>query len=198
MLVQLVIDEQDQAAETPLGVPITIGAKSRLTSFYEKIPYVFFVHEGKRRGIYYINSTQADIGESHPLRVQSPATGTDGENTVNPIRNTNSVIESSPLAIVANVSTRGNNQVFLQLTLYYVDNNGYLSYVLGTLEKDQITWLDSGETLENIEVDQTSSLCALSGADGKTHYIYLVPDGGAAGAYRVYTTTPWQFAPPRR
>ncbi|KAJ5105025.1 hypothetical protein NUU61_002372 [Penicillium alfredii] len=196
VLVQLVIDELDQAAVTPLKVPTTIGAKSRLTSFYEKIPFVFFVHEGKRRGIYYINSTQAEIGESHPFRLQSPATGTDGENTAIPIRNTNSVIESSPLAIVTNVSTHKNNQVFLQLTLYYVDNNGFLSYVLGTLEKDQITWLDAGETLENIEVDQTSSLCAINGADGKTHYIYLVPDGGAAGAYKVFTTTPWQVSPP--
>ena len=196
VLVQLVIGEEDQATETPLDVNITLGAKSRLTSFYEQSPYVFFVHEGRNRGIYYINATQPQFRESYSPLPTIPATGTNGVNTVNPVANTSNVIESSPLAIVTNSSTNKNNEVILQLTLYYVNNNGYLTFVLGTLEKGQIRWNETFQGRENIAVDQTSSLCAISGADTKTHYIYLVPDGDAAGAYRVFTTTPWQVAPP--
>ncbi|KAE8381124.1 hypothetical protein BDV26DRAFT_289827 [Aspergillus bertholletiae] len=178
VLVELEIGLQDQAVERPLDVDFTIGAKSRLTSFYEKAPYVFFVHEEDDRGIYFVNATKTKAATQ--------------------INDTMTVKESSPLAIVTNASTNTNNEVTLQLTLYFVNLNGYLAYVLGTLDNGYITWQDGHQSLANIHVDQTSSLCAISGADNKTHYIYLVPKGNPAGAYQVHRTTPWQVSPPHR
>ncbi|KAH8693995.1 hypothetical protein BGW36DRAFT_463607 [Talaromyces proteolyticus] len=179
VLVQLDVDPLDRADETILELNYSAGAGSRLASFFDESPYVFYVHDAEDElGIYYVNATTPK--------------------SANRINDTSTVKTKSPLAIVTNASTNDRNDITLQLTLYFVNNNGYLSYVLGTLDNGYITWDQTHQSLQNIRVDQTSSLAVISGADNKTHYIYVVPREGQAGGYVVKTATPWQrrVAPP--
>ncbi|KAF5856162.1 hypothetical protein ETB97_007819 [Aspergillus alliaceus] len=174
VLVQLEVQPLDKAKETILELNYKAAAGSRLASFYEESPYVFYVvnDEVDDFGIYYVNATTPK--------------------SANMINDTSSVEPKSPLAIVTNASTNANNDITLQLTLYFINNNGLLSYVLGTLENGSITWRPAHQSLQHIKVDQTSSLAVISGADNKTHYIYYVPKGDPAGGYVVKTATPWQ------
>lgn len=191
VLVQLEVNPLDKAKETVLDLNYKVGAGSRLASIFGGSPYVFYVRDVEGEiGIYFVDATNPNSGMCTSFQ-HFVAILTNGP-TAQQIHDTATVKTKSPLAVVTNASTNDSNDIILQITLYFVNLNGYLSYVLGTLEEGYIRWNKVHQSLENFKVDQTSSLAVLSGADNKTHYIYFVPKGGDAGGYVVKTATPWQ------
>ncbi|THC90268.1 hypothetical protein EYZ11_010276 [Aspergillus tanneri] len=165
----------DQATPTVFdALPYKPDAGTYLTAFFHESPFVFYTDTSRReKGIYHFNPT--------------------APRTVQLVLNTAGISPQTPLAVATSPSKNEKNNAFrLLVAVYFMNDNGYLARATGRLDEGSITWSSTTQSLQNIQLDQTTSLAVVNNATAiNTVYVYYIPDGRPASDYRIVVDNPW-------
>jgi hypothetical protein len=155
------------------------SSTSNLAAVYFKATQERFViysnteKETRQKGLYWVNSNDA---------------------TGYPIRTTSGLQPGTPLALTS-MEDKDSLSPYLNIYLYYMDNNMQLNRIVGRARDSSITWFQSNVVSGAPRMKESTDISATS--KESTNFVYYIKDGGTTFERFQETVQPgWFKSPP--